>query len=156
VLEGFENDVKYGAAVVAENVVDGAEWLDPAAMALPESGGTLLPSKWLTEAQLLDYRRLDILPKEPVIDLPEACHKVRPKDEDAVQERLLQADMAVLMPEECIPDVCVPGFKVTKAVLGGGPRGPLVRGARVQRLVGGLFGISKKPGVLRVIFDRRP
>ena len=132
-----------------------AEWIDPNIMAIPTSGGTLDPQKFLTASQYEQYADPQCIPKSPTIydDLPRPCHRVAPADEDVVMGRLLAADLAVIAPESILPKV-----RVRKHIV----KGPS-RYSKVTRsvLVGGLFGLTKPqkrkgdPKKQRIIFDRR-
>ena len=106
--------------------------------AMPGKAGVVRPADVLCPERAAVVRDLDkiVLDADARGPIPYACHAVDPDEELLLYARMLQAGVAVLVPEEDVaqrPE--------------GGP------------LVGGLFGVwkaNKKGLEMRLIFDRRP
>ena len=79
-----------------------AVWLDPEVMAIRESGGTVDLLQFLTPAQgkqLVCPMRLSIPPE----GCPKPCRKLKASEENAVVDKLLESDLAAIVPEEVLP-----------------------------------------------------
>ena len=134
-----------------------AVWLDPQLMAIPKSGGSVNPLDFLSSEQ-----SRQLLCTEPLLvpseGCPPPCHKVRKGDEDAIMDRLLESNLACIVPAEALP--VVPFSRrplLTGTGFGRSSRKVFTnQPLRYRRLVGGLFGIVKSEKKMRVIFDRRP
>ena len=107
----------------------------PSRVALPEKAGMVDPLDWLEPARagvvqdLVRLRRAE----EDWDEIPLACHKVAPQDEDEMVLRLVAHGMAVPVQEAELP-----------------------HDGRGRLLSGGLFGVGKNEQEDRLIYDRRP
>ena len=83
----------------------GAEWVNNDILDLPEQGGLVPLAGLLTPEQRCIYENPDALSKSPDAwgAIPKPCHRVKPGDEHALQESLLQRNMAGLVPESAVP-----------------------------------------------------
>ncbi|CAE8639344.1 unnamed protein product, partial [Polarella glacialis] len=109
--------------------------IEPDNVAMPESAGAMDPSPFLTTEQLevRNNMRQILKDREAWENAPLPCHKVPPDLELRMAARLLDTSMAVLVESALLPRTV---------------------GGRI--LVGGLFGVPKSSGKIRLIFDRRP
>jgi hypothetical protein len=109
--------------------------IEPDNVAMPESAGAMDPSPFLTTEQLevRNNMRQILKDREEWENAPLPCHKVPPDLELRMAARLLDTSMAVLVESALLPRTV---------------------GGRI--LVGGLFGVPKSSGKIRLIFDRRP
>ena len=104
-------------------------------VAVPERAGRVDPLEWLPEAQARVVADLEGLRKEPHLweEICHACHRVPEGGEAELAQKLLDTDMAVLVPEHELP-----------------------RDRRGKLMQGGLFCVEKNAQEDRLIFDRRP
>ncbi|CAE7246419.1 unnamed protein product [Symbiodinium sp. CCMP2592] len=104
-------------------------------VALPPKAGLVDPCKWLPPERAAILQDLAGLKKaeEAWGDVPVACHRVEPSEEDELVRRLVRHGMALPFLEDALP-----------------------RDREGRLLVGGLFGVAKNEAEDRLIFDRRP
>ena len=104
-------------------------------VAIPEKAGTVDPCDWLDPDKALTLNNLEQhrLPEYLWSDVVKACHRVPQEEEAPLARRLLEADMAVLVPEKELP-----------------------RNQAGNLMPGGLFCVAKNQREDRLIFDRRP
>ena len=97
--------------------------------------GTVDPCDWLDpeKAQTLQHLEEYRLPEHLWSDVVRACHRVPPEEESLLARRLLEADMATLVPERGLP-----------------------RNRAGELMPGGLFCVARNQTEDRLIFDRRP
>ncbi|CAE7210929.1 SMYD3 [Symbiodinium sp. CCMP2592] len=104
-------------------------------VAIPEKAGTVDPCDWLEpdKAHILNNLEQHRLPEYLWSDVVRACHRVPQEEEAPLARRLLEADVAVLVPESELP-----------------------RNQAGDLMPGGLFCVAKNQKEDRLIFDRRP
>ena len=107
----------------------------PSRVALPLEAGQVDPCDWLPPDRAAILQDLAGLRRDEDDwgEVPVACHRVEPSEEDDLVRRLVAHGMAVPVPEDQLPR-CRDG----------------------RLLVGGLFGVAKNEAEDRLIFDRRP
>ncbi|CAE7732232.1 osm1, partial [Symbiodinium sp. KB8] len=140
VLGRLSCDGKKGAIDALISKVDGgvvgsALPVSAARVAIPKKAGTVDPCDWLDseKAQTLQHLEEYRLPEHLWSDVVRACHRVPPEEESLLARRLLEADMATLVPERELP-----------------------RSRAGELMPGGLFCVAKNQTEDRLIFDRRP
>ena len=116
-------------------VVGSALPVSAARVAIPKKAGTVDPCDWLDseKAQTLQHLEEYRLPEHLWSDVVRACHRVPLEEESLLARRLLEADMATLVPEQELP-----------------------RNRAGELMPGGLFCVAKNQTEDRLIFDRRP
>lgn len=125
-----------GYFVVADRgSISGAMAVQADRVAIPECAGTVDPLDFLPPSRKSVVQNLEGLRRPEFLwdDIPVACHRVAQEEEAGLVDRLLQAGMVRLVPEDELPH--------TKD-------GKL--------LCGGLFCVPKNEVEDRLIFDRRP
>ena len=107
----------------------------PHRVAVPARAGLVDPRLHLSPAQLQTYDKIHtlLLPEFSRPPLPRACHKVPPKEEEAMMRKLLESGVAELVKSDLLP-----------------------RGFGYSPLAGGLFAVKKSSTIDRLIYDRRP
>jgi len=107
----------------------------PSRVALPEKAGMVDPLDWLEPERRSVVQDLELLrrPEADWEEIPLACHKVGPQDEDEMVLRLVAHGMAVPVQEADLP-----------------------HDGHGRLLSGGLFGVGKNDLEDRLIYDRRP
>ena len=129
-------DVRFAAGETSADKHVAAQSVDPSRISLPERVGTVDPLKFLCPERqhVLDHLDALVLPEDRwPSPLPRPCHMVSPKDEAAVNQKMIDSKMAVLVDESLIP-----------------------RGGDGRKLLSGLFCVPHKLESDRLIFDRRP